>query len=469
MSERPSSPPPSTHNPTMPEIAMPTPAPDASRSPRKRLLLIATLIFLVAAIAYGTWWALVARHFQSTDDAYVHGDLVQITPQVAGTVVAIHADDTDYVEAGVALAELDRADAEVALEQAQATLAQTVRQVSTLYAQNHGLQADIEARQAQAQHARTELARLQNDLSRREGLGRAGGISGEELLHARAAVKNGQAAVAAADAATKAAQANLESNSALTANTTVAEHPSVKLAAASVREAYLDLARTSLPAPVSGYIARRTAQLGQRIAAGTALMSVVPLDRVWVDANFKEVQIGQMRIGQPVRLHADMYGKKVTYHGTVAGLSAGTGSAFALLPAQNASGNWIKVVQRVPVRIALDPEELRAHPLRLGLSIQATVDISDTSGHALAGPLHNNSAYATAAFDQTTNRAASDMIAATIAANLYPVVAAPAATALPAKDRPPLASGKPQSRAGASAGKKPASMPRRLAASRNAS
>lgn len=441
------------------------------RSPRRRLLLGTALVFILMGIAYGIWWWVVAQHYEHTEDAYVHGDLVQITPQIAGTVIAIHADDTDYVEAGAALLELDRTDAEVALEQARATLAQTVRQVNTLYAQNEGLKADIEARKAQAQHAGTELARLQDDLRRRQSLARAGGISGEELLHAQAAVKNAQAALSAAEAAVTAARAQLSSNTALIANTTVENHPNVLVAAARLREAGLNLARTSLPAPVSGYVAKRTAQLGQRISEGTPTMSVIPLERVWVDANFKEVQIGNMRIGQPVELHADMYGKKVTYHGKVAGLSAGTGSAFALLPPQNASGNWIKVVQRVPVRIVLDPQQLRDHPLRLGLSMQVKVDVSDTSGPALAGSAHPSTAYSTAAFDSANSHMA-DMIATIIAENKLPAgdaaktssmasgaMAAPqeAATASRATEESPAAQDKP------------GNGPRRIAANRNAS
>lgn len=375
------------------------------RSPRKRLLIGAAVLFVALGAAYGAYWGLVARHFESTDDAYVQGDLVQITPQIAGTVIGLHADDTDFVKAGEPLAELDRADADVALAQAEASLAQTVRQVSTLYVQNTGLAADISAREAQARSARSELARAQNDLRRRQALAKSGGVSGEELLHAQSAVQNAQAAVAAADAAIAASRATLAGNEALTSNTTVAEHPNVKLASAKVREAYLNLARTHVPAPVSGYVARRSAQLGQRVAAGAPLMAIVPLDGVWVDANFKEVQIGRMRIGQPVTLTADMYGSKVVYHGTVAGLGAGTGSAFALLPAQNASGNWIKVVQRVPVRIALDKADLDAHPLRLGLSMDVKVDISDTSGQALAQGARREPAYASEAFTQADAQA----------------------------------------------------------------
>ncbi|GAA5232096.1 HlyD family efflux transporter periplasmic adaptor subunit [Verticiella sediminum] len=364
------------------------------RSPRKRLLLIAALVFLIAAAAYGAWWFLIARHFQSTDDAYVQGDLVQITPQIAGTITGLHADDTDFVQAGQTLVELDRADVEVALAEAESQLAQTVRQVSTLYVQNDGFDAQIRARQADAASAKAALARAQADLRRRQALAQSGGVSGEEILHARTTVETAQAALAAAEAAVANAKAGLAGNETLTAGTDVQDHPNVRLAAARVRQAYLDLARTEIQAPVSGYVARRSGQLGQRVAAGTALMAVVPLDQVWVDANFKEVQIGSMRIGQPATLHADMYGSKVAYRGKVAGLGAGTGSAFALLPAQNASGNWIKVVQRVPVRIELDPEELREHPLLLGLSMNVEVDISDTSGPALSAGRRKDSSYA---------------------------------------------------------------------------
>ncbi len=376
------------------------------RSPRKRLLIGAAVIFILLGAAYGVWWMLVASHFESTDDAYVQGDLVQITPQIPGTIVGLHADDTDFVRAGQPLADLDRADAEVALAQAEASLAQTTRQVSTLYLQNTGLEADIAAREAEARRARADLARAQTDLRRRQALAKSGGVSGEELLHAQTSVQNGQAAVAAADAAVAAGRAGLASNEALTANTTVAEHPNVKLAAAKVREAYLNLARTQVTAPVSGYVARRSAQLGQRVAAGAPLMAVVPLDGVWVDANFKEVQIGRMRIGQPVTLKADMYGSKVVFHGKVAGLGAGTGSAFALLPAQNASGNWIKIVQRVPVRIALDPQELQDNPLRLGLSMDVEVDIADTSGEVLARGARREPTYVSEAFVQADAQAA---------------------------------------------------------------
>src|SRR5690606_28177103 len=302
------------------------------------------------AILYGLWWMLVGAHFESTDDAYVHGNLVQITPQVPGTIVSIEADDTEMVQAGQALLRLDASDTEIALAQAKAKLAQTVRQVRTYYAQNDALAADVELRQADIQRAQAELTRAQSDASRRQRLARSGGVSGEEILHAQAALKSAQSGLAQAKAALAAARAKLATNEALTHGSTVENHPDVRAAAAGLRNAWLANSRTVLPAPVSGIVARRSAQVGQRVAPGTPLMTVVPLDQAWVEANFKEGQLRNMHIGQAVTMTADLYGSAVTYHGTVAGLDAGTGSAFALLPAQNATGNWIKVVQRVPVR-----------------------------------------------------------------------------------------------------------------------
>jgi len=392
-------------------------AQQASKNPRKKLLLGAAGVFAVAAVAYGAWWALVARHYEGTDDAYVQGNLVQITPQIASTVVAIQADDTDYVKSGEPLILLDKADAQVALDQAQAALAQTVRQVRTLYANNGALTANIAVRQADIERAKADLAKAQNDAKRRQELASSGAVSGEELLHAETAVSNAKSALASAQAALVAAREQLATNTALTDGTSVEQHPNVLVAAAKVREAFINLSRTSLPAPVTGYVAKRSAQVGQRVAPGASLMTIVPLDQVWVDANFKEVQLGRMRIGQPVTLEADVYGSKVEYHGKVAGLGAGTGSAFALLPAQNATGNWIKVVQRVPVRIALEPKEIEAHPLRVGLSMNVSVDVSSTDGPALAEAARTAPAYSTTVMDHAREDADA-LVAATIAQNL---------------------------------------------------
>ncbi|HEX6793148.1 MAG TPA: efflux RND transporter periplasmic adaptor subunit, partial [Casimicrobiaceae bacterium] len=315
---------------------------------RKRWLAIVVGAFALIGIAYGVYWSLVLRYEQSTDDAYVSGNVVQITPQIAGTVVKIAAEDTQFVKAGAPLVELDPSDAKIALEQADAKLAKTVRDVRGLFATTAQLKANVDMRNA-------DVARATEDLARRQRLASAGAVSGEELQHAHDSLTSAKAALAAA-------QQELAANQARVDRTTVENHPDVRAAAAQVHDAYLDVARTTLPAPVSGYVAKRSVQLGQRVAPGAPLMAIVPLDQVWVDANFKEPQLATMRIGQPATLTADLYGGKVHYHGTVVGFGAGTGSAFALLPAQNATGNWIKIVQRVPVRIALDQKELDAHP-----------------------------------------------------------------------------------------------------------
>ncbi len=350
---------------------------------RKALTAIASVV-AVAGIGWGAYEWLVASHYESTDNAYVQGNVIQITPQVGGTVLAIHADDTDFVKAGQPLVQLDPADAKVALDQAEATLAQTVRQVRTLYANNGSLAAQVHLREAEVAKTQADIARANDDLNRRQSLVGNGAVSREELNHAQTQLANAKSALAAAQAGVAAAREQLVSNQAMTDGTSIEQHPSVQAAAAKVREAWLATQRAALPAPVDGYVAKRTVQLGQRVAAGTPLMSIIPLKEVWVDANFKEVQLRKIRIGQPVKLLADVYGKRVEYHGTVAGLGAGTGSAFALLPAQNATGNWIKVVQRVPVRVALDPAQVSANPLRVGLSMEAEVDVSKQDGKTLA-------------------------------------------------------------------------------------
>jgi membrane fusion protein (multidrug efflux system) len=365
------------------------------------LAVIAGLVVMVGA-AYGTYWARVARYYQSTDDAYVNGNVVQITPQISGTVISIGADDTQFVKAGQPLVRLDQADARVALDQAEAQLAKTVREVRNLFATTEQLQAAVDVR-------RTDLAAAQNDLGRREQLGKSGAVSGEELQHARDAVR-------AAQSSLQAAQQQLIANRARVDHTTLEDHPDVRNAAAVVRNAYLNYARTDLPAPVSGFVARRNVQLGQRVGPGAALMAVVPLDQVWVDANFKEPQMAGMRLGQPVTLTADLYGNSVSYHGKIAGFGAGTGSAFSLLPAQNATGNWIKIVQRVPVRVALDPRELAAHPLQIGLTMKAEVDVRNGQGERLPQLASNTVAYSTDVF-HSTDQLADARVQEIIAAN----------------------------------------------------
>ncbi len=356
----------------------------AGNPARKKALTAVAAVVVVAGIAYGAYYALVLNHYEHTDNAYVQGNVVQLTPQVGGTVLAINADDTDFVKAGQVIVKLDPADAQVALDQAEAQLAQTVREVRTLFVNNSTLKAQIALREADLARVQGDVARAQDDVSRRAPLLASGAVGKEEYNHATAQLATAKSAVAAAQSAAVAAREQLTSNQALTDNTSVEQHPNVLRASARVREAYLAVKRADLAAPVDGYIAKRSVQLGQRVQAGAPLMSVIALNQLWVDANFKESQLKNLRIGQPVTLVADMYGNKVEYNGRVDGLGAGTGAAFALLPAQNATGNWIKVVQRLPVRVTLDAKQVAEHPLRVGLSMEARVDVSDTSGKTLA-------------------------------------------------------------------------------------
>ncbi|KUY81677.1 efflux RND transporter periplasmic adaptor subunit [Burkholderia cepacia] len=377
---------------------------------RKRMMTLLVAVIVIAAIAYGLYYFLVARFHEGTDDAYVNGNVVQITPQVTGTVIAVKADDTQTVKAGDPLVVLDPADSQVALQQAEANLAQTVRQVRGLFVNDDQYRAQVALRQS-------DLSKAEDDLRRRMAVAQTGAVSQEEISHARDAVR-------AAQASLDASQQQLASNRALTANTTIASHPNVMAAAAKVRDAYLANARNVLPAPVTGYVAKRSVQVGQRVSPGTPLMSVVPLNAVWVDANFKEVQLKHMRIGQPVELTADIYGSSAVYHGKVVGFSAGTGSAFSLLPAQNATGNWIKVVQRLPVRIELDPKDLDKHPLRIGLSMQVDVDIKDERGDQLVNA--PNTVYETNVFAKYGDEADAE-IARIVAENAGGNAPAPAA------------------------------------------
>jgi len=394
-----------------------TTAASAGKPTRKKALTAVAAAVLVGGAAYGAYYALVLNHFESTDNAYVQGNVVQITPQIGGTVLAIGADDTDFVKAGQPLVKLDPADAQVALDQAEAQLAQTVREVRTLFVNNDTLKAQIALREADVAKAQADVTRAQDDVNRRAPLVATGAVGKEEFNHANAQLTAAKSALTAAQSAVVAAREQLAANQSLTDNTSVDQHPNVQRAAARVREAYLALKRAELPAPVTGYVAKRNVQVGQRVQPGAPLMTVVALDQVWVDANFKESQLQKLRIGQPATLVADVYGKKVEYHGAIAGLGAGTGAAFALLPAQNATGNWIKVVQRVPVRIALNPEELAAHPLRVGLSMDAKVDVSNTDGKTLADAPRTQTVAQTAVFDQV-NRDADGEVRKIIAANL---------------------------------------------------
>jgi membrane fusion protein (multidrug efflux system) len=361
---------------------MSTPNPVASGSGeraghgKRRLgLALVALVVILGAAGYAFYWFVYGSHFETTDDAYVNGDVVQVSSQEPGTVLAVHVDDTQSVVANAPLVDLDPADAEVAMSNAEAELARSVRQVRGLFAQGAQLQAQIDQRES-------ALATAESDLKRRQGLLDDGAISGEELSHARDNVTGLRAALAAA-------REQLEQTVAQTQGTRIDNHPQVLAAATAVRNAALALHRTRLVSPVAGVVAKRNVEVGQRIAPGTPLLAVVPLDDLWIDANFKEVQLARMRAGQPVTVHVDVYGGDVTFHGHLVGVGAGSGSAFALLPAQNASGNWIKIVQRVPVRILLDPQELKTHPLRIGLSAHVSVDLRDGQAVAANGAVRN--------------------------------------------------------------------------------
>jgi membrane fusion protein (multidrug efflux system) len=342
--------------------------PQAGRN--RRPLLIAGALAVLAIAAWAVYYLAVGRYHVSTDDAYVDGNLVRLTPQVAGTVIAINTDETQFVHRGQVLVQLDPHDTQVALEQAKATLAQTVREVAQLFAEEQRNAALV-----QAQHV--QLSQANEDVERDRPLIALHGVSQETLQHEHNAVHNARAGVAQAEAA-------LASTHAAIAGTTPATHPRVLQAEATLRAAWLAAARTRVVAPVSGYIVRRAVQLGQQVSPSTEMLAILPVESMWVDANFKENQLADLRIGQPVSVEADMYGSHVHYHGRVLGLTPGTGSALAVLPAQNASGNWIKIVQRLPVRIGLDAQELERHPLFLGVSTAVSVDVHDQSGATLS-------------------------------------------------------------------------------------
>lgn len=333
---------------------------------RKRNMVVATLVFIVIALVFLLLWLLVWQHEESTDDAYVNGNVVQITPQISGTVAQINVEDTDTVKAGQTLVILDENDAKLAFERARNELINALRQ-------NRQLSATTRQFDAQVMLSQAQLAKAKTDLQRRERLAGTDAISAEELSHAREAVLSAQAQL-------NAAQEQAKASKALIGNSSIDQQPAVQTAASHLKTAWLELQRTHLRAPVEGQVARRNVQVGQRINPGAPLMAVVPLNDLWIDANFKESQLSTLRIGQPVSIQADLYGKKVKYTGTVMGLSAGTGSAFSVLPPQNATGNWIKVVQRVPVRISLDPKELAQNPLRVGLSMHVLVNTANQKG-----------------------------------------------------------------------------------------
>jgi len=368
-----------------------------------RTTLIGAVVLLLVALGIVVYWLVIGQYRESTEDAYVAGNVVSVTAQVGGVVTAIGADDTDFVRAGSSLVQLDDTDAQLALARAEAQLARTVRQVRAQYAMAGQARANLSMREVALTHARA-------DLSHRRELVDAGAIAGEEVRHAVQAVH-------VASAALDAAREQLAGSRAPIEHTSIATQPDVLAAAAQLRDAYVAAYRTTVPAPVTGTVTRRHVQLGQKITPGVPLMAVVPLDELWVEANFKESQLRHIRIGQPVTLTADVYGRDVVYHGTVAGQDAGTGNAFSLLPAQNASGNWIKVVQRVPVRIELDPQQVADHSLQLGLSMRVSVDTRQREGQRLVVAGGAKHGYRTDVFANQL-AAADALVAKVIQANL---------------------------------------------------
>lgn len=371
-----------------------TPVSSNTNEPRRnRLLLALGGVVGGAAVLSAAYWYLYGSHFVSTDNAYAAVEIAQVTPSIGGTISDVRVTDTQSVKKGDILVVIDPTDAKLALVQAEADLGKATRRVRGYVANDSGLAAQIAARSADEKRADAQLAaaeadfeRANIDLQRRSALSASGSVSGDELTRAQNAFAAAKANLTVAQAATAQAKANhdaavgsKDANAALIANTTEESNPEVALARARRDQAAVDLERTVIRAPVDGVIAKRQVQLGQRVQAGTPLLAVVPVQDMHVDANFKEVQLEKVRVGQPVTLTADIYGGSVTYEGTVEGFSGGSGAAFAAIPAQNATGNWIKVVQRVPVRIKLDPQQLAANPLKVGLSMTAKIDTRGNS------------------------------------------------------------------------------------------
>jgi membrane fusion protein (multidrug efflux system) len=375
---------------TAAEVASNGSAANQTGARRRQLFSILGAVIVVLAALYLIYWLLVASHHVSTDDAYIQADTAQVTPQVAGSIIAAPINDTKQVKQGDVLVVIDPADFKIALAQAKATLDQTQRQVQGFFANNDAQaamtaarQADVDKAQAQLASARADEARAQTDLDRRKALAPAGAVSADELTTAENRYAETHAAVAAAVAAVATAQADKTAAvgqqkvaNALIVGTNASDNPTVAAARAKVDQAQLDLDRTVIRAPFDGVIAKNNIQIGQRVAVGADLMTVVPIESAYVNANFKEGQLRHVHIGQPVVLTSDLYGKGVKFHGHVVGVAGGTGAAFAVIPAQNATGNWIKVVQRLPIRIALDPGELARRPLRVGLSMDVDIDTS---------------------------------------------------------------------------------------------
>ncbi len=369
-------------------------APAPANGKRRNILMLIAAIFIALGMLWGGYWVLVLAKREQTDDAYVNGNRVVISAQISGTVIAVLADDTQLTKAGQVLVRLDPVDAETNLSRTANALAQTVRQVRQEKSTADQYDSVIETR-------KLELARAEADLAKREPLLADRAIAPEEVRHARESVELARAAL------TQAVRQSTSSH-ALVDGTQVADNPAVLQAKAAYRDAWIAAERNAVVAPVTGYVAERSVQLGQHIQAGQALMTVIPLNSLWVDANFKEVQLRHLRIGQPAQVRSDLYGGSYIFHGHVKGMSAGTGAAFSLLPAQNASGNWIKVVQRVPVRIQIDDGDLVKSPLRVGLSATVTVDTTTRNGPVLAAEAGGTPVGDTQVYTQDLDKANAD-------------------------------------------------------------
>ncbi len=353
--------------------------PTAAQARRRRLLIVLAVLVVIGVALYAVYAVLFTGKTVTTDNAYVGADVAQVTPLIAGPVAQVLVRETQQVKAGQPLVVLDDADAKIAVEQAQAALGQAERKVQGYGASDTALAGQVAARDADIARARSDLDRAKTDLDRRQALSASGAVSGDELTNAKNKYTEAQAALAQAQASRAAAAGSREANHVLIAGVSLEQNPEVAAARARLDAAQLMLTRTVLKAPLDGIVSKKQVEVGQQVAVGAPLMAIVPASEAYVDANFKEVQLDKVRPGQAVTLTSDLYGSKVKFHGKVRGLSGGTGSAFSLIPAQNASGNWIKVVQRLPVRIDLDPKELAQHPLRVGLSMKASIDIANAN------------------------------------------------------------------------------------------
>lgn len=375
-------------------------------SKRRKMLLFVTIIFLIVALALLIYYLLWGRFSTYTNDAYVAGNMVELTSQISASAVSINTDETHFVEQGQLLVELDPTDFLIAFEASKAELAQSLRAVVNMFEQVKELEAKTEIDQAQ-------LIKATQDFQHRENLVEAGGVSLEDFEHSEAALKTAFNSLILTHHQLKAAIAQID-------NTTVITHPLVEQAKNKLRDSWVKLQRCKIYAPVRGIVSQRKIQVGEWVNPNDPLLAIVPLDQIWVDANFKEVQLKNLRIGQPVKVTSDMYGGSVVFHGKLVGLTGGTGAVFSVLPPQNATGNWIKIVQRLTVRIHFDPEEIKKYPLMLGLSLEVRVDTRERDGMRLPHACPAQPIYETDVF-QRQIQGAEKIIQEVVSENVDPV------------------------------------------------